>query len=175
MAFHVPAFDAAGVPGRALDVLAQAYFAPTSPLHKDLVLDRQWVEWITAGAEDHRDPGFFLVLAKIKDTERVGDVREAIERTLEQAASTALPAERLVEVTSRLRYGFLSGVVAPDQVAATVCHYAQLTGGTTAIDASFATLDRVGASDVAGAAERFFRPSNRTAVTLIPGASGDPA
>ena len=44
MAFHAPAFDPDGRGGRALDVLAQAYFAPTSALHKELVLDRQWVD-----------------------------------------------------------------------------------------------------------------------------------
>ena len=175
MAFHAPAFDAEGVEGRALDVLAQAYFAPTSPLHKELVLDRQWVEWLTAGAEDHRDPGYFLVLARVKDAERVGDVRAAIERTLSQAAVSPLPGERLAQVTSRLRYGFLSGLLAPDQVAATVCHYAQLTGGTSAIDVSFATLDRISGSDVAAAAERVFRPSNRTVVTLAPANSGGAA
>ena len=74
---------------RALDVLAQAYFAPTSPLHKELVLDRQWVDVLTAGAEDKRDPGYFLVLARIKEASRVEDVRAAILRTLAAAALDA--------------------------------------------------------------------------------------
>jgi zinc protease len=46
MAFHAPAFDPEDREERALDVLAQAYFAPTSALHKELVLDRQWVDWL---------------------------------------------------------------------------------------------------------------------------------
>jgi len=175
MAFHAPAFDAEGIEGHALDVLAQAYFAPTSPLHKELVLDRQWVDWLTAGAEDRRDPGFFLVLARVKDVEHAGDVRAAIERTLELAGSSKLPADRLSQVVSRLRYGFLSGLQAPDQVASTVCHYLQLTGATSSIDTSFATLDRVGAADLSAAAMRVFRPSNRTVVTLAPGPTGEGA
>jgi zinc protease len=169
MAFHAPAFDPDDLEVRALDVMAQAYFAPTSPLHKELVLDRQWVDVLTAGAEDKRDPGYFLVLARVKEAARMDDVRAAIERTLQMSASTTLTAERLAHVTSRLRYGFLSGLLTPDQVAATICHYAQLTGTISAIDRSYATLSAVTAEDVCRAAARVFRPTNRTVVTLAPG------
>src|SRR6185436_5911486 len=154
MGFHAPAFDADDVEGRALDVLAQAYFAPTSPLYKELVLERCWVDWLTAGAEDRRDPGLFLVLARVKEAEHVADVRAAIERTLASAGTTELSGERLAQVTSRLRYGFLSGLITPDQVASTVCYYAQLTGATAAIDRTYATLGAITASDVSCAAAR---------------------
>jgi zinc protease len=175
LAFHAPAFDPAGLPGRALDVLAQAYFAPTSPLHKELVLDRQWVDWLHAGAEDRRDPGLFIVLARVKELERVNDVRSAIERTLAEASSTRLPAPRLADVASRLRYAFLSGLETPDEVAATICHYVQLTGAVSSIDETMATLDAVTAEDVERAGTQIFRPANRTVVTLAPGAAEQPA
>jgi zinc protease len=175
MAFHAPAFDAEDREGRALDVLAQAFFAPTSPLHKELVLDRQWVDWLSAGAEDRRDPGFFVVLARVKEAGRIADVRSAIERTLALAGSTTLTASRLAQVTSRVRYGFLSGLLTPDQVAGTVCHYVQLTGLTSTLDRSFATLHAVTADDVTRAAARVFRPENRTVVTLAPGGATDMA
>jgi len=166
MAFHAPQFDPGAIEVRALDVLAQACFAPTSPLYRELVLERQWVDWLTAGAEDHRDPTLFIVLARVKEAAWLGGVREAIERTLDGAARSPLSDERLAAVRSRLRYGFLSGLMTPDQVAITVCHYLQLSGTTAAIDRSFATLDAVGAGDVVRAAERAFRSGNRTIVTL---------
>jgi zinc protease len=174
IAFHAPAFDAGGLEGHALDVAASAYFAPTSPLHKELVLDRQWADWLAAGAEDRRDPGFFLVLARVKDAARVGDVRGAIERTLDRAGREHLVQARLAEVLSRLRYGFVSGLLTPDQVASTICHYVQLTGETASIEQSFATLSGVSAADVAAAAARVFRPENRTVVTLTPAVAGEP-
>jgi zinc protease len=166
MAFHAPAFDAESVGVRALDVLSQAYFAPTSPLYKDLVLDTQWVDWLSAGVEDHRDPTLFMVLARVKEERHVPDVRTAIERTLAEAGASTVPDERLAAVRSRIRYGFLSGLLTPDHVAATVCHFLQLTGETASIDRSFATLDLVGPDDVRTAASRVFRPANRTVVTL---------
>jgi zinc protease len=168
MAFHAPSFDAEAAEIRALDVLAQAYFAPTSPLHKELVLDRQWVDYLSAGAEDKRDPGYFFVLARIKEAARIEDVRAAIERTLHAAGSTPLTPGRLEQVISRLRYGFLSGLMTPEQVATTMCHYVQLTGKTSAIERSFSTLEAVTQDDVTRAASRTFRRSNRTVVTLAP-------
>ncbi|HZN54158.1 MAG TPA: pitrilysin family protein, partial [Candidatus Polarisedimenticolaceae bacterium] len=114
LAYHAPAFDPDDADGRALDVVAQAYFAPTSPLYRQLVLERQWVEGIGAGAEDHRDPGLFLVIARVKEAERVDDVRAAIEGALAGAATVPLPADRLLAVSSRIRYGFLSGLQTPD-------------------------------------------------------------
>jgi zinc protease len=170
MAFHAPAFDAAEPTGRALDVLAQAWFAPTSALHKDLVLERRWVDFLAAGAEDKRDPGMFLVLARIKEVERIGDVRAAIERTLADAAATPLAPARLAEVRTRLRYGFLGGLITPDEVASMVCHYVQLSGRTATIDRSYETLAAVTSDDVVRAGAAVLGPANRTMVTLAPGA-----
>jgi zinc protease len=170
-AFHAPAFDAESRDVRALDALAQACFAPTSPLYKDLVLDKQWVDWMSAGAEDHRDPTLFMVLARVKEERHVASVRQAIERTLAEASTSPVTEERLAAVRSRLRYGFLSGLLTPDHVAATLCQYLQLTGDTGSIDRSFATLDAVGPGDIRSVAERIFRPANRTVVTLAYDAS----
>ncbi len=175
MAFHVPAFDLEKPDGRALDVLAQALFAPTSALHRELILERCWVDWMSAGAEDRRDPGMFVVLARVKDAERVADVRGRIEATLRDAAHAALSEERLGEVASRLRYGTLAGLMTPEDVAVTVCHYAQLTGATSAIDRSFALLDSVTPDDVRGVAERFLGADNRTVVTLAPAEGAGPS
>jgi zinc protease len=166
LAFHAPAFDPDDVAGRALDVLAQASFAPTSPLYTRLVLEEQWADWLWAGAEDHRDPTLFMVLARVKDAARLGDVRAAIEGTLAQAGATRLDGPRIDAVKSRLRYGFLAALETPDHVAATVCNYLQLDGNTGSIDRTQAALARVTPDDVRRVAAATFRSENRTVVTL---------
>jgi zinc protease len=168
LAFHAPAFDAEDVRGRALDVLAQAEFAPTGSTYNDLVLEKQWVDWLWAGVEDHRDPTLFLLVARVKEAARLPDVRAALEGALARAGSSRIAEERLASVASRLRYGFLGGLQTPDQTAMAVSNAIQLTGGTAAIDASYRTLARVGPEDVAAAAAAIFRPTNRTVVTLSP-------
>ena len=168
LAYHAPAFDAEDVRGRALDVLAQAEFAPTGRTYNDLVLDKQWVDWMWAGVEDHRDPTLFLLVARVKEVERMGDVREALQSALSRAGTEMLSSDRLASVTSRLRYAFLGGLQTPDQVAMAVSNALQLTGGTTAIDASYRTLARVTAADVLETSAGVFRADNRTVVTLSP-------
>jgi zinc protease len=168
LAFHAPAFDAEDVRGRALDVLAQAEFAPTGSTYNDLVLEKQWVDWLWAGVEDHRDPTLFLLVARVKEAARLPDVRAALEGALARAGSSRIAEERLASVTSRLRYGFLGGLQTPDQTAMAVSNAIQLTGGTAAIDASYRTLARVVPEDVTAAAAAIFRPANRTVVTLSP-------
>ena len=53
---HVSAFDPDSVEGRALEVLAQAAFCETSPLFRDLVLDRRWAESVVGFVPARRDP-----------------------------------------------------------------------------------------------------------------------
>src|SRR6185503_2083442 len=95
---HVPGFDPDSLDGRALDVLAQAAFSETSPLYQDLVLDRKWAESLSASDPDRRDPTLFSILARVKDPQRLDDVRRAIEAAAAQLGQTALPRERIEAV-----------------------------------------------------------------------------
>ena len=166
IAHHVPAFDPDSVEGRALDVLAQAAFSETSPLYQRLVLDQQWVESLSGTLPDRRDPTLFSVLARVKDAARVADVRKEIESTLDQLAREPLPPARIEAVKSHLRYRFLGSLDTPDRVAVTVGSYFQLTGQTTSIDRAFTAMAQVTAADVRRVAALYFRPANRTVVTL---------
>ncbi len=166
LAWRVPAFAATSVDGRSLDVLAAAAFSETSPLFTDLVLERQWVEALRAGQEEHRDPYLFEVVARIKDPTMVDAVRVAVDAALATLAREPLPAERIVAVKSNLRYGFLSGLDTPGHVAETVGFFHQLGGRTSAIDDTFVAFEAVTPESVRAAAARHFGPASRTVVTL---------
>ncbi len=166
LAWRVPAFAAGSVEGRSLDVLAAAAFSETSPLFKDLVLERQWVEALRAGQEEHRDPYLFEVIARVKDRARVDAVRDAIDATLGTLAREPLPAERIAAVKSNLRYDFLAGLDTPGRVAETVGFYQQLGGRTSLIEEMFAALGKVTPESVRAAAARHFDTGSRTVVTL---------
>lgn len=174
LAWRVPAFRADDVDARALDILAAAAFSQTSPLYRELVLEKQWVEGLWAGQEDHRDPYLFEVLLRVKDRARLDDVVNRVQSELDRLATDTLPAERVEAVKSHLRYGFLSSLDTPDRVAHAVAHALQLTADASSIDARLATLGRVDAQQVRGAASRAFGLSARTWVTLTqePGSAG---
>jgi zinc protease len=164
--YHVPAFSPDSVEGRALDVLAQTAFSPSSPLYKDLVLEKQWIEVLFGGQEAHRDPTLFLVFARIKEPGRMAAVQETIDTELRRLAREPLPPERIRAAKSHLRYEFLGGLSAPDQVALTASGFIHLTGGTAAIDRTYEALEKVTADDVRAVAAKFFTKENRTVVTL---------
>jgi zinc protease len=166
LGYHAPAFAPDSVDAMALEILSQAAFSETSPLYKDLVLERQMVDQLFGGAEFNRDPNLFLVLARVKEAKNVPAVREAIYATLERALREPLSEDRLREVKTRIRYAFLQGLATPGGTARIVSSFLQLTGETASIDRTFATYDAVTAEDVRTAAERTFRAANRTVITL---------
>jgi zinc protease len=166
LGYHAPAFAPDSVEPMALEILSQAFFSETSPLYRELVLERQMVDQLYGGAEFNRDPNLFVVLARVKEAKNVPAVREAIYATLERAAREPLSEDRLREVKTRIRYAFLQGLATPGGTARVVSNFLQLTGETASIDRTFATYDSVTAEDVRAAAERTFREANRTVVTL---------
>ncbi len=166
LAWRVPAFRADSVDGRSLDVLASAAFSETSPLYRDLVLEKQWVETLRAGQEEHLDPYLFEVLARIKDPARVDAVRAAIDAALAGRAREPHPAGRIAAVKSNLRYGFLAALDSPGRVAETVGFYHQLGGRTATIDETFASYGKVTPESVRAVAARHLASGNRTVVTL---------
>jgi zinc protease len=168
--WHVPAYSPDSVEGRALDVLSQAAFSEASPLYKDLVLDKQWVEALSGGVEPHRDPTLFLVFARVKEPGKMAAVQEAVYGELEKLARTPLPEERVKAAKSNLRYSFLGGLSTPDDVALTLGGALELTGTTGAIEKHWQALQKVSSADVKAAATKYFRAENRTAVTLSHGA-----
>ncbi len=166
LSWHVPAFVPDSVEGRSLDVLAAAAFSETSPLYQDLVLDKQWVEVLRAGQEEHRDPYLFEVIARVKDPSRMDAVRGEIEGTLARLASELLPPERIAAVKSNIRYSFLGGLDTPGRVAETVAFFFQLTGEVASIEKTYAAFENVTPESVRAAAARCFAAENRTVVTL---------
>jgi zinc protease len=166
VAWRVPAFRPESVEDRALDVLAEASFSETSPLYKDLVLDKQWVEMLSASHEEKRDPYLFAVMARIKDPSKVGAVRDAIDAAVAALGRKPLPAGRIATVKSNLRYSFLAGLDTPGRVAETVGNFMQLTGQVASIERTYATFEEVTEERVRDVAARFLKPDSRTEVTL---------
>ena len=166
LGYHAPAFSPESREAAALEVVSQAAFSEASPLFKDLVLDKAWVDQVFGGAEANRDPNLFTILARVKDPSKVEAVREAIYATLERLGREPLPAEKLADVKRRLRYGFLQSLATPGSTARTVANFMQLTGDASSIDRTYATIEAVTAEDVRVAAEKVFRAANRTVITL---------
>ncbi|RMG44965.1 MAG: insulinase family protein [Acidobacteria bacterium] len=149
----------------ASDLLASLAFGETSDLHKELVLDKQWVEFIEAEVNVNRDPGLIDIISRVKDPEKVDAVLERIDSTIARFQKELVSEKRLADLKSRLRYRFLMGLDTPDHVAASLARIVAVTGGIEAVETYYTTLEQVTREDVRQAALRL-TPQRRTVAVL---------
>jgi zinc protease len=147
-------------------LLSSLAFGETSDIYKDLVLEKQWVEFVAADQDMNRDPGLFSVYTRVKSPERVGDVKTEIDATLQQFRETAVETARLDALKSRLKYDFLMSLDTPDHVASSLARIIAVTGGLDAIDQMYETIETITPEDVRAAAENLFIDERRTVATL---------
>ncbi|HEX8201390.1 MAG TPA: pitrilysin family protein [Isosphaeraceae bacterium] len=165
--YHIPAGDPRNADTAALRVLALAVFGETSPLYKELVLDRQTAVMLMADAEPKRDPGLFQVLVRARGAEDLPAVRKRIEEALAEAAKTLIDPGRLAAIQAHLRYEFAGSLQGADAVALAVGQSIALTGRADAMNDLYAAYDRLTPADLRRVAGRYFAPTNRTVVTLV--------
>ena len=67
-----------------------------------------------------------------------------------------------------MKYQFLMSLDTADSVANTMAHYLSLTNDPQTVNRVYELYDRVSAEDVRSLAKKYFRPDNRTIVTLVP-------
>jgi zinc protease len=174
IAYKAPAFSTEVVDMPGLDVLSQVHFGETSPIYQSLVIEKQWVDFVSAGATDQADPPLFTILTRVREPEKLEDVRKFILDEVERIARE-LPDEKKLEATkSHMKYEFLLHTDTADSVANTMAHYLSLTNDPSTVNAVYALYDRVSAGDVRALAQKYFRPESRTSVTLTqaPGVGG---
>ncbi len=149
-----------------LDVLSQVHFGETSPLYQSLVIEKQWVDFVNAGATDQADPPLFTILTRVREPEKVEEVRKAILDEVERIARE-LPDEKKLEATkSHMKYSFLLRSDTADSIANTMAHYLSLTNDPKTVNKVYSLYDQVSAADVLALARKYLRTETRTSVTL---------
>ena len=164
--YHVPAFSDTDVERAALDILSQLVFSESSPLFQSLVIEKQKVEFVNGGADDHRDPYLFTVVTRIKAEKNIDSVRDDIYSALENAKAVPVDAKKLQDIKSHVKYGFAMQLNNPDNVAVTVASYIAVTGNYESMNKVYALYDKITAEDIMRAAKKYFAKENRTVVIL---------
>jgi zinc protease len=170
VAFKIPAFSADTRDSAALDVLAALLFDETSPLYQELVIRDQKVDELSVYAPLRRDPGLFLVYARVKDSADMAVVRDRIYQTAENAAGADVDAARLAAVKSNLRYSFAMGLSTAESVASRLTRYIGLTGDPSSINRMYQRYDELTADDLKRVAAAYLTRARSTEVTLSGGA-----
>jgi zinc protease len=175
LGYHVPAYSTKSVDTAALALLSQLLFSESAPLYQELVVDKQWVDSISGGAQDQRDPSLFVVFARIKSDDLVPKVRQAVADAIAELQKKPVDPQRLERIKSHLRYSFALGLTSPASVGFAAARSLSLTNDVGDLNRSFEQYQKATPADVQRLAREVFKPQNETMVTLSHSAPAAPA
>ncbi len=177
--FHGPAFSDTEKDFAAMSVLLDLHFGETSDLYKRLVEQEQKVDALFTDNPGTKDPELSGAYARVKKVEDLAYVRDEILKTFALARSQVVPAKRLADAKSNLRYSFVRSLDNTERIGATLARFVRH-------DRSFDTLNkvyRVYASltpeDLLRTARKYFQDRRLVMTTLahekLPETIGKPA
>ncbi len=155
-------------------ILADYLVGPTSPLYKQLVLQKQLAESLSSDSYPHRDPHLFTLDASLKAEDHRAPVAAAITAALQELASGKVDAARVKAIQSNIRYSLLMGLETPEDVALQLAWYAGIFGTPEGLSRHLQNVARVQPEQLVSFARRYLVDSNLTVLTLTPAAGGKP-
>lgn len=173
--YHMPAFSTDKPDSAALSLVSQLLFSESAPLYQELVVDKQWVDFIGGDADFHRDPYLFSYFARVKSEDLVPKVKAAVDRHIAELAAKPVDPKRLERIKSHLRYDFALGLDTPGAVANQAANAIAVAGDLDAINRLYRQYDKVTPADIQRVVRETFRPQNETYVTLSHKAAEQPA
>ena len=166
LGYHIPGGSQPTLDTAALDLVEQLLFSESAPLYQELVVQKQWVDFVQGGANLSRDPFLFVVLARVKSDDLVPKVKETIDRYARELQTRPVDPQRLERIKSHLRYAFALGLDTPGAIAAEAAEAVSLTGDVDSINRRFALDQQVTPADVQRVAKQTLQDQNETFVTL---------
>ena len=166
VAYKSPAYTPTDVMPAACVLLGDLAFGETSDLYKKLVLDEQRVQYISGGSGLSRDPELFTINTMVKDPSDIAAVEEEIYKAIEHFRTAPVDQQRLADVKSSTKYGYLMGLETPAGVARSLIGQLSITGTMQSVDAYYTTLNGVTADDIMNAAKQVLVPAKRTVVVV---------
>lgn len=174
-AWHTPASTLKELNAAVQNVLGPYLVGPTSPLYKQLVLEKQQAERIGSEFYDHRDPFLFSIGAVVKSVNARPEVASAFDAAIAELRSGKLDVERVKAIQSHLRYGLLMDLKTADDVANQLAFYAGIFGAPDALPRHYENIGKVKPAQLVQFAKRYLVDTNRTVLTLTSSAAPEAA
>jgi len=164
--YRAEAFSDTRIEAAAMELIGQLLFSESAPLYQQLVVDKQWVDSVSGGYSEHRDPYLFMIFSRVKSQELVPKVRAAIEEHIKRLQEETVDTARLDRIKSYLRYSFASSLDSPGAAAFTIGNYISLTGDPGSVNRIYDLYNKVTPEDIRRVARELFQESKRTEITL---------
>jgi zinc protease len=166
VAFHGPAFSAAGKDWAAVSLLLDLHVGETSPLYRRLVVEEQIVDALFADDAPNVDPGLHTVYARLKRPEDAVSVRDAILEAFAGARAAPPEAKRLADAVAHARNAFSRSLDSTDAVAARIARYSVFERSYGTANRLFRTAAALTPADLHAAARKWFADARLVVTTL---------
>jgi zinc protease len=166
VAYKGPKYSTKEKDAAALNFVELVGFGEDSDLYQKLVLKEQKVDMLAPSFDNPVDPELFAVFARVKDKKDVDYVRDQIIATFERYAKESIPAQKLDDTRSHMRYGTALGWDSTRAIAGYLAPFIRLGGTPETVNELFALYETITPEDVRSMAQKYFAENNRTVVTL---------
>jgi len=167
--FHGPDYSTEQIDKAALDLMAQIAFSRSSPLYQKLVIEEQKCLTLSASFANRRDPYLLIFNSIVKKEEDLPYVEKEIFRELERLKKEPVSEDLLADVKSNLKYSFANAMGTTDGVASSLAFYINLATDLGTVNNLFELYERVTTKDIQEMANKYFKKTNSTVVTLSGG------
>lgn len=167
--FHGPAYSDEKLDKAALDLLAEIAFSRSSLLYQKLVIEEQKCLSLYASFADRRDPYLLTFNATVKQDKDLTYVENEIFKELERVKKELVSEELLADIKSNLKYSFAGSMETTDYIAGTLAFYINLATDPGTVNKLFDLFEKVTPKDIQEMANKYFRKTNCTVVTLTGG------
>src|ERR1017187_10591940 len=164
--FHGPAFSVTDPDFAAIHMLFDLDFGPTSDLYKGLAQQQQIVDQLRALKPSNLEPEITVISSRVK---KIGDsaaVRDAILKTMAEARTALVSADRLKEAKSNVKYSFARTLDNTDTIAATLARFVRFDRSFGTLNAFYRRLDTLTPENLRNAARKYFTDDRLVITTL---------
>ncbi|MGB2768504.1 MAG: pitrilysin family protein [Candidatus Zixiibacteriota bacterium] len=166
--YHGPEFDIMSDDFCALSLIGEILFLKSGRLTKRLDTDLQMVDYISGRMQGQKDPGMFTVSTNLKRGKSLQEVKKIVFEEIDKLIEEKVSQEELTKARNSVKASMFYRLNRPFSVASLIGRY-HLTGGD--YNLLFQVEDRydsITPEIIQQVAEKTFRPTNRTVVSLVP-------
>jgi zinc protease len=168
VAYHVP-FD--GHPDAYPLQVASKVLSDgrSSRIYRSLVYEKQIAFAAYGGGNFVEDPNLFFAVAVVQADHTPDEAERALLEELDRLRNEPIADRELQRVKNQLARDYILGRESNQRKAAQLAHAVVLhKGDASTADAEFDTFMATTAEDVRRVARTYFRPENRTILTILP-------
>jgi zinc protease len=164
--FKGPAFSDNSIDNPSLDIIRSVYFSGISDLYKKLVIEERKVRYVNLNPPFSRDPNLITISASVKNKDDMQYVKDEIMKTINQAKTTSVDANKLKEAVSNVKYSFAMGNDTPGGIAGMLAYYIAVGGNPDCVNNYYALYEKVTSNDINNVAEKYLIESYLTIGTI---------